>query len=107
MAHKRDYKPEEIADIINHGQAGISVPLDMSWAKSCPENLDLELHILYRTSDGRLLQQSAKINLAAKSISQSSGISPAPQGGLTLESSNPQIGTKVEPVQRPEWGPTP
>ncbi len=102
-----NYKPEEIADIINSGQAGISVPLDMSWAKSCPENLDLEIHILYRTSDGRLLQQSAKINLAAKSIAQSSGIAPAPQGGLTLESANPQIGTRVEPVERPEWSPNP
>lgn len=104
---KWNYTAEDIADIINSGKAGISIPLDMAWAKSCPENLNLELHLLYRTSDGRLLEHQAKINLAAKSISQASGIAAAPQGGLTLESANPAVGAKVEPVQRPEWGPNP
>ena len=101
------YTAEDIADIINSGKAGISIPLDMAWAKSCPENLNLELHLLFRTNDGRLLEHRAKINLAAKSISQSSGIAAAPQGGLTLESANPAVGTNVGQVQRPEWSPNP
>ncbi|MCR5163612.1 MAG: hypothetical protein K6C40_06305 [Thermoguttaceae bacterium] len=101
------YTAEDIADIINNGQAGISIPLNMAWAKSCPENLNLELHILFRTSDGRLLEHRAKIDLTPKSISQQSGIAAAPQGGLTLESANPQVGTNVGSVQRPEWGPNP
>ena len=104
---KWNYTAEDIADIINNGQAGISIPLNMAWAKSCPENLDLELHILYSTSDGRLLTHRAKVNLAARSTSQPSGIAAAPQGGLTLESANPQVGTNAGSVQRPTWGPNP
>ncbi|MBQ9455228.1 MAG: hypothetical protein Q4A17_05570 [Thermoguttaceae bacterium] len=98
---KWNYTAEDIADIINSGQAGISVPLNMAWAKSCPENLNLELHILYCTSDKRMLSQSARINLAPKSIAE------APQGGLTLESANPQVGSNAGTAQRPQWSPNP
>ncbi|MBR0193711.1 MAG: hypothetical protein IJQ31_16765 [Thermoguttaceae bacterium] len=104
---KWNYTAEDIADIINSGQAGISIPLNMAWAKSCPENLNLELHILYCTSDKRMLTHRAKINLSASSTSQPSGIAAAPQGGLTLESANPAVGSNVGSVQRPQWSPNP
>jgi len=104
---KWNYTAEDIADIINSGQAGISIPLNMAWAKSCPQNLNLELHILYCTSDKRMLTHRARINLASDSVSQATAVATAPQGGLTLESANPAVGSNVESIQRPQWGPNP
>ncbi len=111
------YTAEDVADIINGGRAGLSIPLDMRWAKSCPSNMNLELHILYQTSDKRLLINRVPINLAQNAYSTPST--------LALESPNPQVGSDAPApsasfpsspssapsesakLERPSWSPTP
>ncbi|MDO5113002.1 MAG: hypothetical protein Q4E67_01360, partial [Planctomycetia bacterium] len=91
------YSPEEIAEIINSGQAGLTIPLNMAWEQGCPENLQLEVHLLYQTSDKRLLMSRVAVQLAAFAESQ--------QASLT-----PSIGNSVElgkSLERPTWSPNP
>ncbi len=107
------YTAEDVADIINGGHAGLTIPLDMAWAQSRPKNQKLELQILYYTSDKRILIHRVPIDLAGGKNMQTAGISQtvgAPQGGLFLESANPAIGQNVtlpNNLSRPEWSPNP
>ncbi len=101
------YTAEDVADIINNGQAGLTIPLDMAWAKECPDNHGLELQILYYTSDKRILIHRVPFNLAGVGTTQTVGM---PQNGLILESANPSVGKNVtlpEMLSRPEWSPNP
>ncbi|MDO4629955.1 MAG: hypothetical protein Q4C70_12300, partial [Planctomycetia bacterium] len=67
------YTAEDVANIINNGQAGLTIPLDMAWARSCPQNQALELQILYYTSDKRILIHRVPINLTGGSSTQTAG----------------------------------
>lgn len=91
------YSPEEIAEIINSGQAGLTIPLNMAWEQGCPENLQLEVHLLYQTSDKRLLMSRVPVHLAA--FSESREVSPSPSIGSAVE-----LGSSLE---RPTWSPNP
>lgn len=114
---KWKYTAEEIAEIINSGEAVLTVPLNMAWEHGCPENLNLELHILYQTSDKRLLRHTVPINLmngAFPNEPQASVVTapttPAVGQDLNLEVSQPNaaIGTDSSRVlERPVWTPEP
>lgn len=106
---KWKYSAEDVADIINSGQAGLTIPLNMAWERACPQNLNLELHILYYTSDKRILVHRAPINLAPNAYPAGTETAAAPQGGLILGTSSPAVGSEVgnQPLSRPEWNPNP
>ena len=108
------YSAEDIADVINSGQAAITIPLNMEWANSCPQNPNLELHILYYTSDKRILMHRARIDLTPRpSQATVSTQSKVPSGGLILGNSNPSVGSNAAQaspaasLSRPEWSPEP
>ncbi len=108
------YSAEDIADVINSGQAAIAIPLNMEWANACPQNPNLELHILYYTSDKRILMHRAKIDLNVRSASGSASVaSSAYSGAFIPGTSNPPVGTNADlpssakTFSKPEWSPTP
>ncbi|MDO4584878.1 MAG: hypothetical protein Q4D62_12340 [Planctomycetia bacterium] len=91
------YSPEEIAEIINSGQAGLTIPLNMAWEQGCPENLQLEVHLLYQTSDKRLLMSRVSVQLAAFAESQEASLAPSMGHSAELSGS----------LERPTWSPNP
>lgn len=58
-----NFTAEEIAESINAGEAAISVPLGMAWRRGCPQNLKLQIHLMYTTSDGRMLVDRVYVDL--------------------------------------------
>lgn len=58
-----NFTAAEIAESINAGEAAISVPLGMAWRHGCPQNLKLQIHLLYITSDGRMLVDRVYVDL--------------------------------------------
>ncbi len=105
------YTAEDLAGIINSGQAAISIPLNMAWERSCPQNLDLELHILYHTSDQRILSHRARINLAQSAAPQSMTSAADPAVGASVSVPNtagsPSASSSNSPYSRPVWTPEP
>ena len=97
-----DYTAEEIAEIINAGQAGISVPLNMGWENGqYPGKNQLEIHLLYQTSDKRMLSCRLPVDLTATAFQN------APQAQAAA--SQPQVGANAADVaaERPAWSPAP
>lgn len=97
-----DYTAEEIAEIINAGQAGISVPLNMGWENGqYPGKNQLEIHLLYQTSDKRMLSCRLPVDLTATAFQN------APQAQAAV--SQPQVGANAADVaaERPAWSPSP
>lgn len=105
------YTAEDLAGIINSGQAAISIPLNMAWERSCPQNLDLELHILYHTSDQRILSHRARINLAQSAVPQSMTSAADPAVGASVSvpdaAGSPSASSSNSPYSRPVWTPEP
>ncbi|MBE6426840.1 MAG: hypothetical protein E7029_12825 [Planctomycetaceae bacterium] len=111
------YTAEDLAAIINSGQAAISIPLNMAWERACPENLDLELHILYHTSDQRILSHRARIDLAQSTVPQSAVSAAAgqavgasvsvPSGVNGNAASGNSPASSGSPYSRPVWTPEP
>ncbi|MBO5436927.1 MAG: hypothetical protein J6A23_04630, partial [Thermoguttaceae bacterium] len=101
------YTAEDLAGIINSGQAAISIPLNMAWERSCPQNLDLELHILYHTSDQRILSHRARINLAQSAAPQSMTSAADPAVGASVSVPNAAGTSSASPYSRPVWTPEP
>ncbi|MDO4569704.1 MAG: hypothetical protein Q4D38_04915 [Planctomycetia bacterium] len=111
LVSKWVYTPQKIAEIINSGNAGLSIPLDMEWVKDCPENLNLEIHILYQTSDKRLLIDRKPIDLARGSYEDASGLASNAASGLQAAPVAPPVGSAAgaqDPfLERPQWSPNP
>ncbi|MDO4551643.1 MAG: hypothetical protein Q4C96_10385 [Planctomycetia bacterium] len=72
------FTAEEIAEIINSGEASLSVPLGLAWEHGCPQNLKLKVHIHYSTSDNRQLIDEVSVNLQEAAFTE-------PQKGLAAE----------------------
>ncbi|MDO4575537.1 MAG: hypothetical protein Q4D98_10045 [Planctomycetia bacterium] len=98
------YSAEEIAEIINSGQAALTIPLDMAWEKGCPENMNLEVHLLYQTSDKRLLMSRIPVHLGAYAAEENS-VTAIPETATVT----PQVGSAavVPAPERPVWTPEP
>lgn len=112
-----NFTAAEIAESINAGEAAISVPLDMAWERGCPQNLKLQIHLLYMTSDGRMLVDRVYVDL------EELAFAAAPRHTLadaTLDSFPPSeiaptvghIGSNAgsapathPPLERPVWTP--
>ena len=114
---KWKYTAEEIAEIINSGEAALTIPLNMAWEHGCPENMNLELHILCQTSDKRLLRHTVPINLmnGAFPDEPQASVVTAPNAppvgqGLNLEVSQPNAAVGSDSsrsLARPVWTPEP
>lgn len=111
------YSAEDIADVINSGQAAIAIPLNMEWATSCPQNPNLELHILYYTSDKRILMHRARIDLSIPPQTETASALPsthsAPDTPFVVGNANPSVGANAalnsspKTLSKPEWSPNP
>lgn len=73
---RRTFKAEEVAKIINSGQAGLSIPFNIAWKAGCPDNLKLQVHALMLTSDGRRLVDRKMVDLAEASFRKTVTSSP-------------------------------
>ena len=114
---KWKYTAEEIAEIINSGEAALTIPLNMAWEHGCPENMNLELHSLCQTSDKRLLRHTVPINLmnGAFPDEPQASVVTAPNAppvgqGLNLEVSQPNAAVGSDSsrsLARPVWTPEP
>ncbi len=124
-----DYSAADIAEMINAGQAAISIPLNMEWEKGCPQNLKLQIHVMFVTSDGRRLVDRVYMNLeelafAGQPLHTLADITPPAEMAATVghvganagnpetqprreQHSSPQRAEDRVPMKRPVWTPEP